>query len=150
MSDNASYGFVGLFISTFVDSLLYSIVKILVKFAADIAVYALVFVISSALFNTAAAIMVPFVGCFILVMYYAFKGGLTACWGAGIAVDGKSIFGALKYSVKTFFFRFSPTLRDVCGVFVFTARNQLFPCALYVRSQYSDICADKLVFGVCL
>lgn len=103
MSDNASYGFVGLFISTFVDSLLYSIVKILVKFAADIAVYALVFVISSALFNTAAAIMVPFVGCFILVMYYAFKGGLTACWGAGIAVDGKSIFGALKYSVKTFF-----------------------------------------------
>lgn len=118
MSDNANYGFFGMFVSTFADSVLYSIIKIFVKFAADIAVFVLVYFLSAYLFNTMAWILVPFVACFILVAYYAFKAGLTACWGASIAVDGRSIFGALKYSVKTFFSDF-PRLYGTYVVMLF-------------------------------
>lgn len=118
MSDNANYGFVGMFVSTFADSVLYSIIKVIVKFAADIAVFAIVYFVSAYLYNTIAWILVPFAACFILVAYYAFKAGLTACWGASIAVDGRSIFGAFKYSVKTFFSDF-PRLYGTYVVMLF-------------------------------
>ena len=130
MSDNASYGFFGLFVSTFADSLLYSVIKILIKFLADVAVYALVYFISAALFNTAARMAVPFVACFILVAYYAFKAGLTACWGASVAVDGRSIFGSLKYSVKTFFSDF-PKLYGTFVVMLFLLLGINFFIARY-------------------
>lgn len=130
MSDNASYGFVGQFISTFGDSVLYSVVKILVKFAADVAVYVLVLFLSSYLFNTAARIIVPFAACFILVAYYAFKAGLTACWGASVAVDGRSIFGSLKYSAKMFFSDF-PRLYGTYVIMLFLLLGANFFIARY-------------------
>lgn len=130
MSDNAQYGFVGLFVSTFADSMLYSVVKILIKFVADMAVFALVYAVSVALFNTAARAVVPFAASVILVAYYALKAGLTACWGASIAVDGRSIFGSLKYSVKMFFSDF-PRLYGTFTVMLFLLLGVNFFIARY-------------------
>ena len=95
MSDNGNYSFGGILISEFPKSMLFSLVKILVKFFVDIGVYAILYLLLLGMFNAGLYVISPFVIIIILVSYYAFKYGLCACWASAIAIDGKGVFPAL-------------------------------------------------------
>lgn len=103
MSDNADYGFVGLYISSFSTSFLFSMCNILLKALGDVVVIVIVFYTSKALVFSAARLFVPFIACIVLVAYFTFTHCVTACWGASIATDGRSIFGSLRMSFRFFF-----------------------------------------------
>lgn len=114
MSDNANYGFFGLFISTLGKSALFSFVKILIKFTADLVVYSVVYFIAAKFIYSPLSALTPFIICLMLVVYYAFKYAMTCCWGPAIAVDEMGVFHALAYSAKVFFQNFS----KMFGVFI--------------------------------
>ncbi len=103
MSDNADYGFVGLYISSFSTSFLFSMCNILLKALGDVVVIVIVFYTSKALVFSAARLFVPFIACIVLVVYFTFTHCVTACWGASIAADGRSIFGSLRMSFRFYF-----------------------------------------------
>lgn len=103
MSDNADYGFIGLYVSCFGKSFIFSLCKIMIKILADAIVLFGVLLLSEALMFSAARMFIPFIDCIILVAYFTFSHCVTACWGASIATDGRSLSGSLKLSWKMFF-----------------------------------------------
>lgn len=103
MSDNADYGFTGLYVSCFGKSFIFSLCKIMIKILADSIVLFGVLLLSEALMFSAARMFIPFIVCIILVAYFTFSHCVTACWGASIATDGRSLSGSLKLSWKMFF-----------------------------------------------
>ena len=117
MSDNADYGFIGLYVSCFGKSFIFSLCKIMLKILSDTLVLLGVLFLSKALMFSSAKILIPFIDCVILVAYFTFSHCVTACWGASVATDGRSMFGSLKLSWKIFF---SESAR-VYGTFVITA-----------------------------
>ena len=117
MSDNADYGFIGLYVSCFGKSFIFSLCKIMLKILSDTLVLLGVLFLSKALMFSSAKILIPFIDCVILVAYFTFSHCVTACWGASVATDGRSIFGSLKLSWKIFF---SESARFY-GTFVITA-----------------------------
>ncbi len=114
MSDNANYGFFGLFLSTFAQSALYSIAKIVVKIFFDAIAYLIAYGIIVLMINSSVGFLTPFVLIVLFVFYNAFKYGITVCWGSYIAIDEKSIFKALALSAKQFFNNFS----RIYGIYV--------------------------------
>ena len=117
MSDNADYGFIGLYVSCFGKSFVFSLCKIMLKILADAIVLFGVLLLSEVLMFSSAKVFIPFIDCIILVAYFTFSHCITACWGASVATDGRSLFGSLKLSWKMFF---SDSAR-VYGTFVITA-----------------------------
>lgn len=117
MSDNADYGFIGLYVSCFGKSFVFSLCKIMLKILADAIVLFGVLLLSEVLMFSSAKVFITFIDCIILVAYFTFSHCITACWGASVATDGRSLFGSLKLSWKMFF---SDSAR-VYGTFVITA-----------------------------
>ena len=103
MSDNADYGFVGLYVSYFSKSFVFSLFNILLKALADVIMLVALFFLSKALIFSAVKMLVPFIDCIILVAYFTFSHCVTACWGPSVATDGRSLSGSLKLSCKVFF-----------------------------------------------
>lgn len=107
MSDNGNYSFGGLFISVFGKSVLFSLAKILIKFAADCLLCVLLYFIAVGMIAANMDLFIPFVLVIVIVTYLAFKYGISAGWGVAIAIDGEGVFSAFIASAKGFFANFS-------------------------------------------
>lgn len=133
MSDNADYGFIGLYVSCFGKSFVFSLCKIMLKILADAIVLFGVLLLSEVLMFSSAKVFIPFIDCIILVAYFTFSHCITACWGASVATDGRSLFGLAETFVENVLFRLCARLRNFRHNGVFAARNKFLYRKIHVR-----------------